>query len=177
VTDDGPGVLVTRLRPVRPDEVRTLRRWREQVQSPYEDFGGEPPPGVDTPVLPVPTGGELAVTDGRDRLLGSVGWRPVTFGPNAGSQALEIGISLHPTAQGRGHGTRAQRMLVEHLLLTTRVHRVQASTDVENVAEQTALERSGFRREGVLRGAQWRRGVHHDLVLYARLRTDAPRDA
>jgi RimJ/RimL family protein N-acetyltransferase len=53
------------------------------------------------------------------------------------------------------------------------VHRVQASTDVLNVAEQRALERAGFQREGVLRGAQWRRGAFHDLVSYARLRTDA----
>ena len=46
--------------------------------------------------------------------------------------------------------------------------------DVENVAEQRALERAGFTREGVLRGAQHRRGRWRDLVLYARLRDDAP---
>ncbi|MCW2776644.1 MAG: hypothetical protein JWN17_369 [Frankiales bacterium] len=168
------GEVTTRLRAPRPDELRTLRRWREQVLSPYEDFAGEPPPGVTVAVLPLPQGsGELAVTDGRDRLLGGVGWRPVTYGPNAGSQALDIGISLHGTARGRGHGTRAQRMLAEHLFATTGVHRVQASTDVENLAEQAALERAGFRREGVLRGAQWRQGAFHDLAAYARLRTDA----
>ena len=41
-----------------------------------------------------------------------------------------------------------------------------------NVVEQRALEGAGFSREGVLRGAQWRRGEWHDLVSYARLRTD-----
>jgi RimJ/RimL family protein N-acetyltransferase len=35
-----------------------------------------------------------------------------------------------------------------------------------------ALEKGGFIREGVLRGAQYRRGARHDLVNYARLRTD-----
>lgn len=141
--------------------------------SPYDDFRGPPPPGVLAALLPLPPGGgELAVTDADDRLLGSVGWRVVTYGPNAGSQALDIGISLHAAARGRGHGTRAQRMLAEHLFRTTGVHRLQASTDVENVAEQVALARAGFAREGVLRGAQWRGGVFHDLVSYARLRTD-----
>ena len=53
------------------------------------------------------------------------------------------------------------------------IHRVQASTDVSNVAEQKALERAGFQREGVLRGAQWRLGGWHDLLSYARLRDDA----
>jgi RimJ/RimL family protein N-acetyltransferase len=96
----------------------------------------------------------------------------VTYGPNAGSRALDIGISVFPAHRGRGHGSRAQRMLADYLFATTPVHRVQASTDLRNTVEQRALERAGFRREGVLRGAQWRRGEHHDLVSYARLRTD-----
>ena len=55
------------------------------------------------------------------------------------------------------------------------MHRVEASTDVTNLAEQRALEKAGFTREGVLRGAQHRAdGVHHDLVGYAILRTDRP---
>lgn len=167
------GAVATRLRPATPAEQRTLHRWREQVLSPFDDFRGAPPVGLLVAGVGLPGGsGELAVTDGADRLLGGVGWRPVTHGPNAGSQALEIGITLHGTARGRGHGARAQRMLAEQLFATTGVHRVQASTDVENVAEQRALERAGFVREGVLRGAQWRLGSFHDLVGYARLRTD-----
>ncbi len=174
LTEDA-GELLTRLRPVRPAERRLLRIWREQVLSEFEDFGGADPPRVTAVVVapPPPGGGELAVADGVDRLLGSVGWRPVPYGPNPGSQCFDLGISLHPDAQGRGHGTRAQRMLAEHLYRTTGVHRLQASTDARNTAEQRALERAGFLREGVLRGAQWRRGAWHDLVSYARLRTDA----
>jgi RimJ/RimL family protein N-acetyltransferase len=162
----------TRLRPVRPDDVEAMQAWDASA---FEDFGGDPPPGVAaTDRLPLPPGsGSLAVTDGDDVLLGSVGWHPVTYGPNAGSRSLDIGISLSPDHWGRGHGSRAQRMLADYLFATMPVHRVQASTDVTNVAEQRALERAGFVREGVLRGAQWRRGGYHDLVSYARLRTDA----
>jgi RimJ/RimL family protein N-acetyltransferase len=43
---------------------------------------------------------------------------------------------------------------------------------VSNVAEQRALEKAGFTREGVNRQAQFRAGAYHDLVLYARLRSD-----
>jgi RimJ/RimL family protein N-acetyltransferase len=71
-----------------------------------------------------------------------------------------------------GHGSAAQRMLAGYLFATTPVNRVEASTDVENIAEQKALERAGFTREGVLRGAQFRDGGWHDLVGYARLRDD-----
>ena len=94
-------------------------------------------------------------------------------GPNVGSIALDIGISLRPEHRGRGHGSRAQRMAAEYLFRTFPVHRVQASTDVTNIAEQKALERAGFVREGIIRGAQWRQGEWHDLVSYARLRGDA----
>ncbi len=166
--------ISTRLRAASDDELVTLGRWRDESPGEFEDFAGAPPVGVVVEVLPLPAGsGQMAVTDGDDRLLGGVGWRPVTYGPNAGSQALDIGISLHPTFHGRGHGTRAQRMLAEQLFATTGVHRVQASTDVGNLPEQRSLERAGFVREGVLRGAQWRGGAFHDLVSYARLRTDA----
>ncbi len=167
--------VTTRLRPLRPDELGLLRQWEDQYGSEFEDFSGPLPPGVPPAPRSEPSAasGTLGVTDGVDLLLGSVGWRPVLYGPSAGSQALDIGISLHPETWGRGHGTRAQRMLADYLFATTRVHRVQASTDVDNVGEQRALEHAGFTREGVLRGAQWRRGAYHDLVGYARLRTDA----
>ena len=168
-------MVTTRLRPLRPAELPVLRSWERDDPSEFEDFSGPPPPGVAAAPRPEPSpgAGALAVTDGVDLLIGSVGWRPVLYGPSPGSQAVDIGISLHREAWGHGHGTRAQRMLADYLFATTPVHRVQASTDVENVAEQTALERAGFSREGILRGAQWRRGAYHDLVSYARLRTDA----
>jgi RimJ/RimL family protein N-acetyltransferase len=69
-------------------------------------------------------------------------------------------------------GTIAQRLLAEHLFATTPLDRVEAGTDVDNIAEQKALERAGFRREGVLRGTQVRGGVRRDLVHYGLLRTD-----
>jgi RimJ/RimL family protein N-acetyltransferase len=83
-----------------------------------------------------------------------------------------IGIWLRPEHRGRGLGRQAQRQLAELFFAHTTVHRVEAHTDVENVAEQRALEAAGFTREGITRGAQWRDGAYHDGILYAVLRTD-----
>ncbi|MFC4853326.1 GNAT family N-acetyltransferase [Actinophytocola glycyrrhizae] len=105
-------------------------------------------------------------------LLGGVSWHAVDYGGTVSCSAWNIGIGLLPEARGRGIGTIAQRMLVEHLMATTELDRVEASTDVENVAEQRALEKAGFRREGVLRGAQLRGGVRRDLVHYGLVRSD-----
>jgi len=164
----------TRLRPARPDEADLLVRWRAEPASEYDDFtGGEVPTGQDSRPQHAPAGlGELVVTDGTDVLLGSVSWHEVSYGPNRGSTAYSIGISLRPGARGVGHGSRAQRMLADYLFATFPVHRVEASTDVTNLPEQRSLEKAGFTREGLLRGAQWRGRAHHDLVSYACLRDD-----
>ena len=164
----------TRLRPPRPEEEEVLARWRVEPSSEFDDLHCGPAPGPRDARLELPPAGagELAVTDGDDVLLGTVGWIQVVHGPNRGSTALNIGISLRPPARGRGHGTRAQRMLAEYLFAGFPVHRIEASTDVANVVEQRALASAGFVREGLLRGAQWRHGAWHDLVQYSRLRTD-----
>ena len=46
-------------------------------------------------------------------------------------------------------------------------------TDVENLAEQRALEKAGYHRDGVLLGAQFRAGAYHDLVVYSVVRPPA----
>jgi RimJ/RimL family protein N-acetyltransferase len=115
----------------------------------------------------------LSVLDaGTGVLLGGVSWHAVDYGGTVSSSAWNIGIALLPEARGRGVGTLAQRLLVEHLLATTELDRIEASTDVDNVAEQRALEKAGFRREGVLRGAQLRGGIRRDLAHYGLVRGD-----
>ena len=98
---------------------------------------------------------------------GWVTWRPVGATPN-----YEIGIALFPEHRGRGLGTEAQRQLVEYLFANTTAHRLQAGTEIDNLAEQHALERVAFQREGVARGLYFRAGAWRDSVIYAVLRTD-----
>ncbi len=57
----------------------------------------------------------------------------------------EIGISLWPEHRGKGHGSRAQRMLAEYLFAHTPVERIEAQTASDNLAERRALEKAGFR--------------------------------
>jgi RimJ/RimL family protein N-acetyltransferase len=118
--------------------------------------------------------GTLVVEAG-DRPIGTVSWHVEMYGPNPESAAWNIGINLIPEARGQGFGGEAQRLLAEHLFATTRANRVEAMTDVENIPEQRALEKAGFAREGVLRGAQFRGGGWHDIVVYALVRPPAPR--
>jgi RimJ/RimL family protein N-acetyltransferase len=79
---------------------------------------------------------------------------------------------LLPEALGCGYGTRAQRLLARYLFAHTTVHRIWAGTEVDNIAEQRALEKAGFTREGITRATGWRGGVWRDGVIYSILRTD-----
>ncbi|MGW0522471.1 GNAT family N-acetyltransferase [Crossiella sp. NPDC003009] len=125
------------------------------------------------PLVRFEVSGRAAVLDQiTGELVGGVTWHPVSYGPARSCTAWNFGIALLPSARGRGLGSAAQRLLVEHLFASTDLDRVEASTDVENRAEQRALEKAGLRREGVLRGAQLRDGVRRDLVAYAILRAD-----
>ena len=53
------------------------------------------------------------------------------------------------------------------------IERVEAVDRVGNVAEQRALERAGFTREGVLRRACFRGGEWRDMVVFSKLRGEA----
>jgi aminoglycoside 6'-N-acetyltransferase len=114
----------------------------------------------------------VAVRD-NDEIAGDVSYHQVRYGPNEGSLAYNIGITLAPAYRGRGYGVEAQRLLAAYLFATYPVMRVEASTDVTNTAEQRALEKAGFTREGIARKAQWRMGAWHDLVVYSKLRGEA----
>jgi RimJ/RimL family protein N-acetyltransferase len=117
-----------------------------------------------------PEVGTLIVARGDDQ-LGLVRWhrRPLTV---PSSYCWEIGIVLRPEARGRGYGTQAQRLLARYLFAHTTVHRIWAGTEVDNIAEQKALERAGFTREGITRATGWRDGAWRDGVIYSLLRTD-----
>ena len=171
-----------RLRPVEERDLETLGRFdtEPELSEPFEWRGFRDPRarrrrweqdgylGADDSMLAV------ALDDGA--FAGIVTWRwVVTSGPVG---CLRLGILLLPEHRGRGIGTAAQRLLADHLFATTAAHRLEAGTEVDNVAEQRALERAGFVREGVLRGSGFVRGAWRDGVLYARLRDDPePPDA
>ena len=116
--------------------------------------------------------GKLAIEAEDGTLVGDVGWHAVQHGPSTACRALNIGISLLSPHRRQGYGSAAQAALASYLFENTLIERLEAGTDVENVAEQRALQTAGFQREGILRHAQFRAGSWHDVVQYSRLRGD-----
>ena len=174
----GAPQIRVRLRDVTLADADLLDDWNRQgSQSEFNDFGEEFRPAprdvlADGPLRNEHNGLLMVELVQDESLVGTVSWHRVRYGPNPESDAWNCGIELRPEHRGMGYGTEAQRQLAAYLFETYDLNRVEASTDVENVAEQRSLEKAGFVREGIQRRAQYRAGGYHDLVTYSRLRDD-----
>jgi diamine N-acetyltransferase len=89
----------------------------------------------------------------------------------AGKQ-LEIGYSLVPSERGKGYGTEATQLMVDYLFLSKDTMRIQAQTDLRNVASHKLLEKVGFMKEGTLRKSFFMRGEWRDSYIYSILREE-----
>ena len=118
------------------------------------------------------TNGELllGITVG-GRLAGEIQARQPEMGLPPG--VFEIGIEVFdPAARGTGIGRRALALFVAHLFEQERAHRVQLTTDVDNLAMQRVAEHVGFTREGTLRAFMPSADGPRDYLMYGVTRAD-----
>ncbi|WDZ82524.1 GNAT family N-acetyltransferase [Micromonospora cathayae] len=172
----GPAQPAVRLRPVVEADLAMFRRFLVEPGLIGLDWAGFRDAGA--PGRRFATDGYLGPDDGRlvvevEAEQVAAGFVSYTAGSYGGlARHWEIGIALLPEWRGRGIGWRAQAMLADYLFAHTPAQRVQAGTHPENVAEQRALEKAGFRFEGVIRSCEFRAGRWRDGHLYSRLRDD-----
>jgi RimJ/RimL family protein N-acetyltransferase len=187
MTESGGGESTTRpkenpihtptlhLRAITADDDELLRLLHSPAVSGPWDYFDDPPRDL----LRAGSfgGGARIIVDAERGPVGDVSFIQVPYGPNVRSVAWRIGVTVLPEHRGRGIGSAAQLMLARELFATSTVNRVEADTGLDNVPEQRALERAGFVREGVVRGAQYRCGQFYDRVLYGLLRSELGDDA
>jgi RimJ/RimL family protein N-acetyltransferase len=116
-------------------------------------------------------GGALMVVRGQ-QTLGFVNWRRRQVTP--AGYFWVMGIRMLPETRGRGYGTQAHLLLARYLFAHTTAYRIEAGTEVSNIAEQKALAKAGFTREGISRGIGWRDGAWRDGVIYSIIRSGLP---
>ena len=85
---------------------------------------------------------------------------------------LEIYYYLVASERRKGYGTEAIMIMVDYLFLSRELMRVQATTDVSNIASQRVLEKAGFTKEGIIRKSGFNRGKWCDDCLYSILREE-----
>ena len=85
---------------------------------------------------------------------------------------LEIGYALVPGERGEGYCSEAAQIMVDYLFLSKEIVRIQAHTDVRNVASQRVLEKTGFKKEGIVRKSNFIKGEWRDRYLFSILREE-----
>ncbi len=67
------------------------------------------------------------------------------------SSTVGLGYVIARLHQGKGYATEATRAIIHWAFQQPTIYRVNASTDIENVASQKVLEKAGMVCEGLLR--------------------------
>jgi RimJ/RimL family protein N-acetyltransferase len=84
----------------------------------------------------------------------------------------EIGYLVAPAARGRGIAPRAVELLTRWGFDELGLLRLELRIDVQNSASEIVAQRSGYRRDGILRNVHFKEGLRCDLAVWSRLSND-----
>ena len=91
-----------------------------------------------------------------------------------GAREGEIGYAIAAPARGRGVASRAVSLLTGWGFDELDLLRLELRIDAENTGSERVAERTGYRREGVLRSKHFKEGLRTDVGIWSRLRDDRP---
>jgi RimJ/RimL family protein N-acetyltransferase len=95
---------------------------------------------------------------------------------DAKNRRAELGFALGRAHWGQGYMSEALPTLLRYAFGEMQLHRIWADTDPRNGPAIRALERLGFRREGLLREHYLVQAEPQDAIVYGLLRSDWQND-
>jgi RimJ/RimL family protein N-acetyltransferase len=107
----------------------------------------------------------IADADEEDRLLGSISLLRIAWEDARG----EVGYWLAAEARGHGHATRAVRLICAWGFRQLGLGRIELLAASGNPASQRVAERTGFRREALLRSHTVGKHERQDMVAFGLL--------
>lgn len=172
--------------PPLSDGVVLLRRWEESDLGCVAQAAEDPdiPEGTTVPATFTPAEGRAWIERQWSRAERGTGLSQAiadaVSGEALGAGVLmtrqrsspELGYWLVPRARGKGIGSRAVALLAQWAVREAGLARLEAYVIPDNTASQRVLEKSGFRREGLLRSYLAYRGNRVDALLYSLLPSD-----
>lgn len=110
-----------------------------------------------------------AILDEQGSHIGFTGIHGINWRLRLGTTGTVIGDK---TAWGKGYGTDVIRIRTKFAFEILNLHRLQSEARIDNIASQRALEKTGYRREGIARKRLYYGGRWYDTILYAILDED-----
>ena len=104
---------------------------------------------------------------------GGIGAHP---GTGERAHAAEFGYWLGRAHWGKGTMTRVVSVFAPWVMQEMRLYRLYATVLGFNIGSAQVLRRNGFQEEGVQRAAVLKRGVLHDLRVFAKVRRNIDDD-
>jgi ribosomal-protein-alanine N-acetyltransferase len=111
---------------------------------------------------------ELLIVDSDDRPIGLTGLTEVS---ERDSRAV-VGTWLGRSHWGTGANSESKALILHFAFATLGLQRVSAYAHPDNVRSLAALEKIGFKREGLLREWHVHRGERRDVVILGLLREE-----
>jgi RimJ/RimL family protein N-acetyltransferase len=103
-----------------------------------------------------------------DRLIGDCGIHVL----QSDQRVVEIGITIAPAAQSKGHASEALNALLNLLFMQVGKHRVFASVDPRNLPSMALMNRLGMRQEAHFVQSLWFKDAWADDVVFAMLASE-----
>lgn len=100
-----------------------------------------------------------------NKMIGTAGFNLISF-PN---DRAEISYDLSPEYWGKGIMLRSINGILKFADIALELVRVQATVIVDNERSIKVLERTGFKKEGLLKKYEIVEGEHKDYFMYSRV--------
>jgi [ribosomal protein S5]-alanine N-acetyltransferase len=145
-----------------PEITRTLLAYRPINLQAEHEFLDKAPQSEHDLVL------GIAVRDS-NRLIGGTGLHQIDFKNRHAGFGITVGAKEE---WGKGYGTEATRLMVQHAFETLNLNRVWLHVYEYNQRGLRVYERIGFQKEGVLRQDTYREGRYWDTIVMSILRAE-----
>lgn len=96
------------------------------------------------------------------------------FNWNNHNRSTEVEILIGTEFRKKGLGREALSLLCKHLFETRGLNKIIIQTAEANIPLVALLDKTGFKRDGVLRRHYFSEGEYHDGILFTLLRFEAP---
>ncbi|HXA46265.1 MAG TPA: GNAT family protein [Burkholderiaceae bacterium] len=114
----------------------------------------------------------LLIVDHAGQILGNI----FHFKSGPYFNAREIGyVMLSTKHRNAGIASQAVKLVTHYLFDSLLINRLEIRMDTRNIASEKVAIKCGFKKEGVSRGANFVRGKHVDMNVYALLRDEVER--
>ena len=134
-------------------ELKTTRKFLDSILAAYRQ--GRPAPWA-------------IVLRGKDRLIGAIGVRNWAIEHSR----AEVGYVLAREHWGKGYASEALGAVLAFGFSRMELNRIEAKCVPENKGSIRVVEKSGLRREGMLREVEFCKGKYEDLNLYSILKRE-----